>query len=233
MRKQSGLTKIELICVLVCIFVTVTIFHAAANMSREHAKRQVCANNIRINAMSIIEYAQEHNNLTPYNYSRRWLHDLYFIQKDYLIDYGANPYTFFCPSDPGYNTYKSPDSVHWTKYAPSLIVSGYFWMMSSKTTPPYGSGEKQWITTINVASPATAELVTDAQFSDGLEVDSNYAYVQGGSNYLDYTNHREGVKGCAGGNIGFIDTHVQWRPFSEMEYRWRASGGAPDPYQWW
>ena len=230
MRKKIGLSKLEVVCVLSIFFVVFLVFHATANMSREHAKRQVCANNLRINATAIVNYAQEHYNYAPRdNHNFPWLQDLSAEKANDLMDYGANPYTFFCPSDLGYNTYKNPGSIQWTEYVSYEIISSYFWMMQNYTTPPSGSGDKQWIITIDVANPGITELLTDGQFSDGDQPESNYSYVTAGSLYVDYTNHRQGARGCAGGNIGFVDTHVQWRPFAEMEHRWSGS----KPYHWW
>lgn len=233
MESRTGFSRLELMCVIIIVFVATAVFQAGANRSREHAKRMVCANNIRVNAEAIVSFAAEHDYRTPYSYAGGlWLHDVSSSYRNIIMSYGANPYTMFCPSDPGYNTYKNPDSIFWNQYS-GWVISSYFWLTRNLSPSPYGSGSKQWVTTISVFRPNTTEMLTDVQFSDGLEPDSNYTWIIGGGSYVDYTNHRQGDRGCAGGNIGFVDMHVQWRPFAEMEYRWRASGGSPNPYQWW
>jgi prepilin-type processing-associated H-X9-DG protein len=53
------------------------------------------------------------------------------------------------------------------------------------------------------------------------------------SNWGEYdrTNHIKNID-CTGTNVAYVDGHVEWRPFSEMQHRWFASLGT-NPAFWW
>jgi prepilin-type processing-associated H-X9-DG protein len=51
-------------------------------------------------------------------------------------------------------------------------------------------------------------------------------YVQYG--VMDMTNHLKTAAEPWGGNIGFLDGHVAWRPFKDMGRRYGATPGF-----WW
>ncbi|MHC4807384.1 MAG: H-X9-DG-CTERM domain-containing protein [Planctomycetota bacterium] len=48
----------------------------------------------------------------------------------------------------------------------------------------------------------------------------------------DRTNHLKRGTRPTGGNVLFVDGHVQWRPFSEMEHRWFWQR-YDNPCFWW
>jgi prepilin-type processing-associated H-X9-DG protein len=98
---------------------------------------------------------------------------------------------------------------------------------------------KEWVRSIvkTKAAPATVELITDVTASNGPNRDTaDFSKAQGGCwdrwQVLDRSNHLKGGSTPTGGNIAFVDGHVQWRSFAEMELRWpwNASG---NPCFWW
>jgi prepilin-type N-terminal cleavage/methylation domain-containing protein/prepilin-type processing-associated H-X9-DG protein len=120
-------------------------------------------------------------------------------------------------------------------------VTGYFWMLAwvdsqtgAQRDPPRsypGTPKKHWVTTINMKESALTELVTDAVLSNSPDANTaNFDKITGGlyqmCHIYDNTNHLKGRK-AEGGNILFLDGHVEWRPFSEMEMRFTG------PYHWW
>jgi type II secretory pathway pseudopilin PulG len=76
---------------------------------------------------------------------------------------------------------------------------------------------------------ATRVLVADATISTGmahpgyLHPENNYTYIDGGFevNGMPYPHTSPHLKGNlpAGGNLGFKDGHVAWRPFTQMTPR--------------
>jgi prepilin-type processing-associated H-X9-DG protein len=82
------------------------------------------------------------------------------------------------------------------------------------------------------------ELIADVTVSNGRERSSDFTKATGGCldrwGVYDRTNHlRRGAR-PAGGNVLFVDGHVQWRRFEEMERRWSWLGqDYPNPSFWW
>lgn len=123
-------------------------------------------------------------------------------------------------------------------------VTGYFWMMDTVTgrgpqTVETVSGElddetprKHWVRTLNERQPATVDLAVDATLSTETDDEESFVKVEGGIwgqwQVYDRTNHvrRGGVPD--GGNVLYLDGHLQWRPFSEMRMRWEVP-----PRHWW
>jgi len=114
-------------------------------------------------------------------------------------------------------------------------VTGYFWMMDTRTGRSYhpqGTPKKDWVTTLNCKKPVETELVLDAMLSTGADAKTtSFTQVQGGTwgrwHIWDRTNHLMQGDNPAGANIIFIDGHLDWRRFNEMQVR------VSPPYHWW
>jgi prepilin-type N-terminal cleavage/methylation domain-containing protein/prepilin-type processing-associated H-X9-DG protein len=125
-----------------------------------------------------------------------------------------------------------------------IRVTGYFWMMKTEFVnedgeienrePPIkypGERQKRWVESTAGKYAGSTELVTDATLSiteDRDTANGNFAEV-GSSIWgiYDRTNHLERNRptGC---NVLYLDGHVAWRPFKEMESRIEWA-----PYHWW
>jgi len=101
-----------------------------------------------------------------------------------------------------------------------------------------GTPAKEWPKSVvkTKAAPALVELITDTTASDGPNRDTaDFTKARGGCldrwGVYDRSNHIKSTR-ATGGNIAFVDGHVQWRSFAEMELRWpwNASG---NPCFWW
>jgi prepilin-type N-terminal cleavage/methylation domain-containing protein len=127
-------------------------------------------------------------------------------------------------------------------------VTGYFWMMEYvggrgwepegqqtwlfKTTH-YSNGDGDVGRSIRNAASVpitTDQIFTDDHYRDYLQCDF-FGSMYGGLGFdydiPDVTNHAKGST-VDGGNIGFLDSHVQWRPIEKMARRndWV-------PFHWW
>ena len=113
-------------------------------------------------------------------------------------------------------------------------VTGYFWMMDTRSGRGYhpeGKPEKDWVTTLNCKQPSSTELVVDATLSTGSDPETaSFTEVRGGTysrwQIFDRTNHIRHDR-PEGGNILYVDGHLDWRPFTEMAVR------VSPPYHWW
>jgi prepilin-type processing-associated H-X9-DG protein len=95
----------------------------------------------------------------------------------------------------------------------------------------------------NGSAPSRYARIVDYVVSDANEVFANVTR-QAWVRVNDTTNHLDAASKPLGGNIGFADGHVAWRPFSQMQKQWCLSttndpNGGPfanhdsPVYLWW
>lgn len=130
-------------------------------------------------------------------------------------------------------------------------IMGYYWLIDHKggrANPPMSPDgiAKQWVrttmstktkTTDKHIPPAAVELITDVTASNGPDRETaDFTRAQGGCfdrwQVYDRSNHLRKSTKASGGNILFLDGHVDWRKFQEMEHRWFYNVFA-NPCMWW
>jgi prepilin-type processing-associated H-X9-DG protein len=86
--------------------------------------------------------------------------------------------------------------------------------------------EKIWLRTNRESNPATRELCVDSIMGmpqSNTKYGYNFGQIMGGlfaqSGVYDRTNHLITNEEPAGGNIGFLDGHCQWRVFDPDIYK--------------
>jgi prepilin-type processing-associated H-X9-DG protein len=139
------------------------------------------------------------------------VNDRYWRTTEWREQYGAN-----APLE-AHLSYPEPTDVNMRKEYKRAL--SYFYMIDTTTGRGtiQGSGSKRWITNLAmVKQAADRELTTDATLTDetGQRFD---AVLENSANHA--ANHRNG-KVPEGGDILFVDGHVLWRPFNEMEERY-------------
>jgi prepilin-type processing-associated H-X9-DG protein len=115
-----------------------------------------------------------------------------------------------------------------------------------ETDPP--DPTKKWVDSVYIENPSETELIVDATLSEriyyltgkaydlNLFPNGNFAFIASGGNpYMygapDQSSHLKNVNEPYGGNIGFVDGHVEWRNFKDM--RNRFGNGQNMPMWWW
>ncbi len=146
---------------------------------------------------------------------------------------------FFCPANPIQRKYPE---MFCSSFGKSDIrgwyyLPGYFFVVpddeaSTKTFPITGKDglpdqTKSWIRRIDVPRPTEAELVIDFVVERPSK-SGKYVNPQDDSSPYS-TSHYTMKDKPAGGNIGFVDGHVEWRRFSEMYRRWNGNRSQ----SWW
>jgi prepilin-type N-terminal cleavage/methylation domain-containing protein/prepilin-type processing-associated H-X9-DG protein len=125
-------------------------------------------------------------------------------------------------------------------------IMGYYWLIDFKDGRKpdpfsYDGPKKQWVrsttSTKYKTPPATVELITDVTASNGPDRETaDFTQATGGCwsrwQVYDRSNHLKNSTKPSGGNILFLDGHVDWRKFDDMEVRWRI-GTSDNPCMWW
>ncbi len=116
-------------------------------------------------------------------------------------------------------------------------VTSYFWLLDMEGGRPadiIGEPHREFLRSTSVPYPEEVEMVTDATLSNLDNPDSpdtTFTEVRGGTynnwGIYDRTNHVRDEK-PVGGNIAYVDGHVKWRHFIDMQIRYMHG-----PYQWW
>jgi prepilin-type N-terminal cleavage/methylation domain-containing protein/prepilin-type processing-associated H-X9-DG protein len=156
---------------------------------------------------------------------------------------------FYCPANKEQSRYRK---TMWN-YG-GYIVSGYtmLWygqrindngkrpiyaaVKPEEFTPEFIDTAKRWVNRTDIPQASEAELIVDATLSSFSNDRIKYPYgnflkVAGGGNGTDSSSHLNTDAKASGGNMGFVDGHVEWRSFTDMRARWRYGGG--NPYFWW
>jgi prepilin-type N-terminal cleavage/methylation domain-containing protein/prepilin-type processing-associated H-X9-DG protein len=255
---ERGFTLIELLVVIAIIALLMGILIPVLGSAREHARRVVCSQNEKNIGLGLFMYANDNDGKLPLNEVDRWLFDVSYWTSDIVMKAGSfDRHIFYCPSNrqaddilywrygenlpagtsEGYTTPEPRDEATRKNYH---RIIGYYWILDCvqgrKALPYSKDNSKQWVRSLvdtKRRAPATMELITDVTCSAGADRDTaDFTAAVGGVFYRwgKYwpSNHVKGTR-ATGTNVMFLDGHVSWRPFSEVELRW--SGG--DSSQWW
>lgn len=224
-RKKRAFTLIELLTVIAIISILSAILIPVVGQVRESAKRAVCSSNLRQIGLAVQLYANEHDGRLPVmDPSPFWTWDMNRDVIDLLTDDGNDRGIVYCPSgmaNEGDILWDYPSYYRVTGYV--LMVPGAarvnpIWLNARLEPEPYVyRGE-----TIEPTA-SQRELAADATLSVGM----NFSDIPGGGAIVDRTNHLDQEQ-PAGGNVLFLDGHVEWRPFSEMRIK-----TAGTPSFWW
>ncbi len=252
--KRSAFTLIELLVVIAIIAVLMGILMPALTRVREQARQQSCAARIRQQVLSLIMYADDNNCTLPLPVTGGgWLHDLAINSVNFMMRNGMTPDMFYCPSNNVEQKYTEFfwefttewDGTQWVDPADdAFIISSYLYLMQTRqgTRPALRNNEnktgfKEWCKTINIKHASQMELCIDAvpsQDKAGAENGLTFDEIADGGIWSTHqvyerANHMKNAGGVPrGGNIGFLDGHLEWRNFDDMEDRY----GSTTRY-WW
>lgn len=193
-----------------------------------------------------------------------WLQDIAVNTVHFMLDTGMTREIFYCQSNFNHQKYndlfwmynnKSWNGKRFTNFSnSSFIVSGYCYILelvSFNNNPPGArpeivrykddSFQKEWLRTTGDTKPSERELCVDSIMGkrvSGTLYGRDFAEVQGGiyteSGVYDQSSHLASAEDPAGGNVGFLDAHVQWRHFDpDVENGVAVPRYADDPGFFW
>jgi prepilin-type N-terminal cleavage/methylation domain-containing protein/prepilin-type processing-associated H-X9-DG protein len=238
MSKKQGFTLIELLVVIAIIALLMGILMPTMRMVREQARRQSCSSRIRQQVLSIVMYAGENDSKLPLpETGGNWLQDVAVNTVHFMLKSGMTREMFYCPSN---RNHQKDNDLFWLfanktwnqklnrfENESSFIVSGYcFILQTTGNDRPeivrYETDEnrKIWVKTTLEKQAGTRELCIDSIMGvpqSNTRYGRNFGQVPGGiwtqSQVYDSTSHLKSDEEPAGGNIGFLDGHTEWRAF--------------------
>ncbi|MBN2590261.1 MAG: type II secretion system protein [Sedimentisphaerales bacterium] len=240
MKKNGGFTLIELLVVIAIIAVLMGILMPALSRAREQARRQSCGARVRQHALALNMYGNDYDTKLPLpNTSGAWLQDVAINTVHFMLATGMTRETFYCESNQNHQKY---NDLFWEfnndtwdpakkrfRDESGFVVSGYCFILqtsSSRDLRPEivsystDSVKKQWVKSTMTSRPADREVVVDSIMGtpdSSKKYGREFVEVHGGiwdqSGVSDQTSHLSRNSVPAGGNVAFMDGHVEWRNF--------------------
>ena len=225
--KRGGFTLVELLVVVGIIAILVAILLPALTRARIQAKNVQCKSQLRNLGQAMVLYANENNGKIPQQPGAMiWLWDIAYETRDALVKKGATRPTLYCPFFEEQNS----DAL-WNYGAYSVIGYCYMGRRLDPNNPKNASplmvdmNGRAYIEamrmpptpkvfpTLKPIKIADVEVVCDPVFQQGT-----LWGAKGGWAGYHMTPHMRGAS-PDGGNILFLDWHVDFRPFKEMKKR--------------
>ncbi len=236
--KKGGFTLIELLVVIAIIAVLMGVLMPSLTKAREQARRQTCGSRVRQHALALNMYGNEHDTKLPLpNTAGAWLQDVAVNTVHYMLATGMTREMFYCGSNVNHQKHNDLfwlfNNKNWDKakqrftQESGFVVSGYcFILQTTQNNRPaivsYASDsiKKEWVKSTMTSRPSDREVVVDSILgspSNGKKFGREFVDVHGGiwteSGVSDRTSHVARGDVPAGGNVAFMDGHVQWRAF--------------------
>ncbi len=231
-RGSDGFTLIELLVVIAVIAILAALLLPALAKAKESAKRAQCKSNEHQIGVATLMYAQDNHDFLPDLADQDGLHGVWFWDMNAAVatnlmqaGLGKNTQIFYCPDE--YYLYNNGGSQAgaWLNFQPNYVVTGYVWLFPNApemaSSPVIGGTNMVRKITdhrYNLSSSST-EMILDATISEPAGLTGGRRYVNiwagGPADNLVRTAHVNNAL-PAGGNICFLDNHIEWRPFAQM-----------------
>ena len=240
-RVQAAFTQVELLVVLAVIGVVGMMGLAASAKLINQTKIAQCSVNLRQMDLAQLMYAADNSDNLPRNQGN-WVWDVSGTVTTPLLQYGVVPKTMYCPGTAPRFTdelnWANPQQSLWYFGAPTFHVIGYAMTLGSSALPSTNRNltvNPQPVTVgalvIPLQPPSQRVLTADANLSlDGVNFTTIYGgFTYNGGAYPHICPHLDGAY-PAGGNVGMLDGHVEWRAFKNMKIE--TAPGTPPSFYW-
>jgi len=233
-RILLAFTLIELLVVIAIIAILAAMLLPALARSKERAKITNCKSNEHQLSLATMMYANDNQDRLPdCNNLGVWVWDISAYVITNLQQNAVRQDIFYCPNE--LYLYNSATPNAWQAFTGSstppypYIVTGYIWMFPNSKADAVLTDFSE-VTKTTTPRPgftvATTEIMTDATiFLNGLS-GRRYTGISAAGGTVVRTAHLNGSV-PSGGNIMFLDGHVEWRNFNQMTNVANAAGGNP------
>ena len=240
---RAAFTLTELVVVLATVSVLVVICLPALAGTKGQSRIGQCASNLQQFTLAMHIYGGENNDKLPPISGGNWVWDLPWYTGN-IVTQWVSWRQLYCPGTSVRFTDQdnlslwnwNPNGFHVINYALTFTAGALNTTNQNSTLTPrrisFGA------TVMPAPSPSQRVLLADATISDPYQNSNlnvfrstyNYTYIQGGYAKAHVSPHLNG-KMPAGGNLGMLDGHIEWRTFDSMQSRTDPNSGTPT--FWW
>ncbi len=246
LRRPSGFTLIELLVVIAIIGILASMLLPALASAKERGKRAVCINNLRQMAIANLVYAGDNND--------QFFSGIRDGGDSFLLSISTQMYTTIS-NQFGERVFDCPNVFPFTLPGITDTKNGRYQSGTGFYIGYHYHGGREFPTNANWTSPKkTTDAPKLATEDDRLVLfsDANSWAINGGYRWVMVPHAKAGpVKrnqsafvypsegqtakrmGATGGNVGYVDGSVIWKPMAKMrQYYWTYTGDAGHRGAW-
>jgi len=247
-RADTAFTLIELLVVIAIIAILAAMLLPALSKAKDKAKRIQCLNNTKQITLGVHMYAGDYDDKLPaWSGVGNWPWDIPWNVGTSLEQNGITYKSWFCPGTAnrfndqeqsdlyfkfatnvfhvtGYpNTFPGSAGLNPTNYNYKTVPQSITDKILNVTHPPPSASDRVLLADPTISAPG--------QYNPANAGNFNWTQVTGSAGGKPSTTAHMNGNLPAGGNLGMLDGHSEWRTFKKMQAR--NAPASVIPVFWW